>query len=312
METTVIKRVVKLIDTLIYLGVIENRKELAKKIGYTESSLSQILNNKVPLSDKFINRLVNYNKNINRDWLLYGDGEMLKTESNNNAVNNGTINGNMNTGTNAGATIVHRSDVIDCSQFEQIPFVNKHLSEKANVSIRELVSNRDRQLEQFPFHKMCKNVDYIQTVATMAMAPRYMAGDYLFVSFNDTMNVQSGKLYLVDTKHLGCVLRLVYVEQDGYLMKAYNPQFKDIFVAHSDIYSISQVVLSVNVNTSLTIGLDLSDVVRKRDEEIKALTEKNAYLIRQQEKLIDEIRLQSQRIEDTQSRLNKFIDLHIK
>lgn len=288
-----------------------NQSEFADKIGINQSNLSNILKGIRPCGDGVANKILLSFPDINDKWLLFGIGEMLKTESN-NAVNNGTINGNMNTGTNAGATIVHRSDVIDCSQFEQIPFVNKHLSEMPNVSIRDLVSNRDKQLEQFPFYKMCKNVDYIQTVATMAMAPRYMAGDYLFVSFNDTMNVQSGKLYLVDTKHLGCVLRLVYAEQDGYLMKAYNPQFKDIFVSHNDIYSISQVVLSVNVNTSLTIGLDLADVVRKRDEEIKALTEKNAYLIRQQEKLIDEIRLQSQRIEDTQSRLNKFIDLHIK
>lgn len=249
---------------------------------------------------------------LNIDWLLYGEGEMLKNADTNNAVNNGTINGNMNTGTNAGATIVHRSsDVIDDVHIK-VPFVNKHISTQPNLNIRELVANGDKRLEQFPFHKMYNGIDYIQTVVTMAMAPRYMPGDYLFVSFNDTMNIQSGKLYLVDTKPLGCVLRLVYVENNGFVLKAYNPQFKDIFVAHSDIYSISQVVLSVNVNTSLTIGLDLADVVRKRDEEIKELTEKNAYLIRQQEKLIDEIRLQNQRIEETQSRLNKFIDLHIK
>lgn len=296
MENVESKRLKEFIDYLKYNKTIYNETDFCEKAGFVKSFLSDMKNGKKKITEQSVMKIVLAFPFVNPLWLLYGEGEMLKSDDTNNAVNNGTINGNMNTGTNAGATIVHRSDVIDCSQFEQIPFVNKHLSEMPNVSIRELVSNRDRQLEQFPFHKMCKNVDYIQTVATMAMAPRYMAGDYLFVSFNDTMNVQSGKLYLVDTKQFGCVLRLVYVEQDGYLMKAYNPQFKDIFVAHSDIYSISQVVLSVNVNTSLTIGLDLADVVRKRDEEIKALTENSYFIAKSNDKLIEEIREQNKEI----------------
>lgn len=59
-----LKRVIKVIDWAIYKGIISNRKDLAEKLGYTESSLSQILNGKVNLSDRFINNLSNIDERV--------------------------------------------------------------------------------------------------------------------------------------------------------------------------------------------------------------------------------------------------------
>ncbi|MGR3791451.1 hypothetical protein ACUXZJ_11325 [Flavobacterium sp. TN-1] len=75
---TKIERVRKLCKWLIYEGFAENDTELAKKLGYTKSSFSQIINEKVPLSDKFITKLCEANENINKFWIL-GRGDMLKT-----------------------------------------------------------------------------------------------------------------------------------------------------------------------------------------------------------------------------------------
>lgn len=49
-----IERVIKVIDWLIFEKIVTSRKDLALKMGYTESSMSQILNQKVPLSERFI------------------------------------------------------------------------------------------------------------------------------------------------------------------------------------------------------------------------------------------------------------------
>lgn len=72
-----IERVIKVINWLIFEEIVSSRKDLAEKIGYTESSISQILNQKVPLSTKFINKLSNFNPQINKEWILTGEGEML-------------------------------------------------------------------------------------------------------------------------------------------------------------------------------------------------------------------------------------------
>lgn len=74
---TDIERIRKAIDWLIFENKVKTRRELAENLGYTESSLSQILNEKVSLSEKFIKKLSNFDKSLNRDWLLYEKGEMI-------------------------------------------------------------------------------------------------------------------------------------------------------------------------------------------------------------------------------------------
>ena len=76
-----IERVIKVVDWLIFEKIVTSRKDLALKMGYTESSMSQILNQKVSLSDRFIKKLSNLDERLNLDWILDEKGEMLKSES---------------------------------------------------------------------------------------------------------------------------------------------------------------------------------------------------------------------------------------
>lgn len=71
------KRVRKAINWLIYKGAAENERELAERLGYTKSSFSQIVNGKVPMSDKFVNKLCSLDENLNSVWILTGEGEMF-------------------------------------------------------------------------------------------------------------------------------------------------------------------------------------------------------------------------------------------
>lgn len=81
MESTDLQRVNKLIDWLIFSGYGSNKKEIGAFLGYTKSSFSQILNGKVPLSDRFIDKLSEVDDNINKVWIKTGKGEMLKSEA---------------------------------------------------------------------------------------------------------------------------------------------------------------------------------------------------------------------------------------
>lgn len=74
---TKIQRVKKVIKWLIFSDFGENETEIARLLGYTKSSLSQILNEKVPISDKFIDKLCLVDKNINKVWVLEGKENML-------------------------------------------------------------------------------------------------------------------------------------------------------------------------------------------------------------------------------------------
>lgn len=86
-----------LIRYLINSGVAKNQREIGALLGYkNESAFSQVINEKVGYPKNFIPKMRELCPDLNRDWLLYGEGEMLKSPKsasvsvvgNDNAVNN--------------------------------------------------------------------------------------------------------------------------------------------------------------------------------------------------------------------------------
>lgn len=75
------KRLKKVINWLIYQDVAENERALADLLGYTKSSFSQIINGKVPLSEKFVKKLCQLDQNINEVWIMTGEGEMFLADN---------------------------------------------------------------------------------------------------------------------------------------------------------------------------------------------------------------------------------------
>ena len=75
---TEIQRVRKVADWLLFKGYAQSDRELAEKLGYSRSFFSQIMNEKAPLSVRFVRQLCSASRNINYDWVLTGTGQMLK------------------------------------------------------------------------------------------------------------------------------------------------------------------------------------------------------------------------------------------
>lgn len=73
------QRVKKVINWLVFMEYAENERELAEKLGYTKSSFSQIVNGKVPLSERFVQKLASVDRNINEAWIMTGEGNMLNS-----------------------------------------------------------------------------------------------------------------------------------------------------------------------------------------------------------------------------------------
>lgn len=73
-------RLKKAINWLIFQEIAENERALADLLGYTKSSFSQIVNGKVPLSDKFLKSLCALDENINDVWIKTGEGELFKND----------------------------------------------------------------------------------------------------------------------------------------------------------------------------------------------------------------------------------------
>lgn len=76
------QRLKKVINWLIFQGIAVNERALAELLGYTKSSFSQIVNGKVPLSDKFVKALCSLDDNINEVWVKTGEGNLFKNDTN--------------------------------------------------------------------------------------------------------------------------------------------------------------------------------------------------------------------------------------
>lgn len=74
------QRIKKVVNWLIFMEYAENERDLAEKLGYTKSSFSQIINGRVPLSERFVQKLTSVDKNINEVWIMTGEGDMLNSE----------------------------------------------------------------------------------------------------------------------------------------------------------------------------------------------------------------------------------------
>jgi SOS-response transcriptional repressor LexA len=282
METSINQRVTRVIETLIYLGIINNQKELSEKLGYTESSLSQILNKKVPMSKKFINRLLNFYDRISESWLLYGEGDMLKGQPI-TAINNGTNNGNI-IGYNNGTINNTATPTIEEVDAEVIPYVDTALARKRNFNIAKAINNDSELLKQRTLDELFSPINFLLKMADNSMTDEIRQGDMLFAKFiPKEANIVSGKIYLIDTNSYGTLVRQVYVNEDSFTLHAFNPSYEDIIITRDDIFNFCIVEHSLRSsfiipdNTISTIAAEstkqvtilLNEARKERDRQDK-------------------------------------------
>lgn len=72
-------RVKSVVGWLIYNRVAKSQKGIAQLMGYNHCVLSQVLNGKASITEKFVRTLSGIDERINADWVLTGEGEMIRT-----------------------------------------------------------------------------------------------------------------------------------------------------------------------------------------------------------------------------------------
>lgn len=282
-----------------------NQRMLAQIMGCQQSEVSLFANGKREMNDKQLSALIDYfGEDVINDYTLPSDAFEPKTREAKVTIVDADIVeeaqqlGREGAGLSGDAVVIedytNGEGKLHCVT---LPFVDKGIATAPDIDVRNMVLENREKLENFPFAKMVKGVSYVQTAITMAMAPRYLPGDFLFIGFNDKP-VLSGKIYLVDTKLYGTMLREVYIEEGGYLLKATNPNFKDVFVKYEDVYSISKFILAVITNTSLVTDVNLAEMVKFRDAQVKEMSTTLNTSVSNVEKLLVELQRQGERMDD--------------
>ena len=185
-------------------------------------------------------------------------------------------------------------EITECNAV--IPYINKELVQRRDADIRAIVLNDSEELEHKKVHSFFANVNYIQKVITAAMMPLFQPGDLLFVKFlPDNAKLISGAIYLLDTKTYGAMVRQVYVDGDTFRLHSMNPEFEELIVKRSEVFSISLV--DKMLRSDFNMPSEIPDYIQMFQAKEK-----------QTDELINELRKQNERMEAERARQDKLVE----
>lgn len=209
-------RIRKTINWLIFKEIGVSEKDIAEKLGYTKSSFSQIVNGKVPLSDKFIKKISSLDENINFDWVLSGEGNMFKTNDNNMTNQN------------------------EPESVYLLP-----VSAHGGTLSEFVLSVKERDCEKII--SPIKDADFAISVYGDSMAPEYPSGSQVLIKrIDEKAFIDWGKTYVLDTCN-GVVIKKIFPPDDKSSDKlkcvSTNPEYPPFDVKMIHIYGIYKVML---------------------------------------------------------------------
>lgn len=217
---TVSQRIKKIINWLIFIEYAENERDLADKMGYTKSSFSQIVNGRVPLSEKFVKKLCSADENINEVWITDEVGDMLKSSP----MSLQTI------------------------EIETVPLLPVAAQGGSLNDFVVSVKSADCEKIVSPI----KGVDLAITVAGDSMAPEYPSGSQILIKkINEKAFIDWGKVYVLDTCN-GTIIKEVHeIDGDETAVMCHSinpaPKYKPFKVSLCDVYGMYRVVMCMSL-----------------------------------------------------------------
>jgi phage repressor protein C with HTH and peptisase S24 domain len=283
METNRNERLKGVIDYLKHNNLIYNETDFCNKVGFVKSFLSDMKNGKKQITEQSVLKVTLEFPFINYQWLLTGEGEMIKTQPF-TAINNGTNNGVV--GYNSGTINNTATPTIEEVDAEIIPYVDTALARKRNFNIAKAINNDSELLKQRTLDELFSPISFLIKMTDNSMTDEIRQGDMLFAKFiPKEANIVSGKIYLIDTNSYGTLVRQVYVNEDSFTLHAFNPSYEDIIITRDDIFNFCIVEHSLRSsflipdNTISTIAAESAKQVTKALTMLEKANERNEKLM---------------------------------
>ena len=190
--------------------------------GISNGYISNIKSN---IGSSILTKIFNVSKDLNPDWLLYGEGSMLKTSP-----------GGVAAMPPPGDEAAHVVPLLPLSA--QGGPLNDFV-----LSVRE--ADCEKVVSPIP------GADLAITVSGDSMAPEYPNGSRLLIKrINEKAFIEWGKTYVLDTCNGSVIKRIVPSAKEGFvkcLSINTDPIYAPFEVALSDIYGIYKVLLCMSI-----------------------------------------------------------------
>lgn len=298
METNVNQRLNDIVNYLIFSKVALDKTDLSKKLGYNASSFSQIINERVPLTDRFINRLMEFAPNIDKNWLLTGEGTMLKVPAAtmspypaDEMVSQATPTEAMREGVN----VITDAEVLDLSQYpvevieelrteikkdEAVPIISAEVAACDKYDISEYLEE-DNELEHFIPSDMTADVDGAEIVRKTSMLPTFAPNDVVFIKLiKDKTRITDGGTYYFKLRKRATMIRMVKIKGNELRLIAQNPQFGDVITTFDEVINVASIEGLYRKNIANQYN-EIEALRRKKDAQTDELIKCNGDLIKQ-------------------------------
>ena len=282
MDNTLNQRITDVVSYLIFSKVALDKRDLSQKLGYNVSSFSQIINGRVPVSDKFIERLLEFAPDLNENWLLTGEGEMLKVPAtltvykptNEERQDLGASSIDMSV---VPAEMVEeiRAEIRKEATITQPPYVPINIARKPNLDVMEwLESGNGRHASStFNIMSIVRDTTFYTKVRSNAMSPALNQGEILFLKeFDKGFQFVDGQPYVIDTRSRGMLAYYLFDRGEYIEARPHNARFETLNIPKDDVirYYIILFHGSTWVSTSLPTG-NCQAQVEKQSEQISSL-----------------------------------------
>lgn len=272
MEQTVKER---LIAYLKNKKIGQNRFEALA--GLSNGYISHLVN--APGLDK-LTKILNAAPDLNKTWLLAGEGEMLNSNTDSSVVQIGA----------------NTLDCEDAEVIESFPILPEVVAESQNTNIEAYIEENSSELERVNPSSLLSASHAAERILRTSMLPTFQPEDIVFVRFlPDRMKLCDGDIYYLNCKNRPTMIRRIKFEPDNRLrLVAQNPHYGDVIISREDIINVGTIVGMLR----LTFGDQHSEIEairRQKDEQIENRSKQVDNMLEMQRELISEIREQGKR-----------------
>ncbi len=201
---------------------------------------------------------------LNREWLLFGEGNPLKTTP--------TISGDITVTGNHNSHIGHGNhnmpavieikengvevecpncgEVIEVTNTAVIPLVPPEVAKRPDINLESFRHNCPQQMEEVDLRQVWGKGVFLMKVDTRAMEPEYREGTFLVLRRLKDLSYArpDGSAYVIDTMRPHTLFRYLSKERDGtYVLSAESDKRGPIYLNAEDIINIYDVVGSFRI-----------------------------------------------------------------
>lgn len=252
METTVKQRLVQFIR-FMHL----TQKAFEERCGMSNGYVANIRRG---IGNEYLQSIAQQFPQLNRDWLVYGEGEMLRPSAqvvqNNVLGNNNYIDRKQQ---NFPTLFEAKTAEVECPKCGELIIVKnpavlkmipKEITRRPNINLEQWRRNHPQQMKKIDFSQIWGEEPFVVQVDTRAMEPDYREGTYLVLQPLPDISYATadGIAYVVDTMKPHTLFRNLTDKYDGtYVLTANNDKRSYIRLKAEDIITVYDIVGSFRV-----------------------------------------------------------------